>query len=279
MADHFRLPTDADREPEPPRKLAEPTVLSRALQRVGENVNAVLGCLGSLAFAGLLVVLWVADAATCFGGSARGPRVAELTPRAPLATDSIDLRLVRRFGFAWVATEHNLDSAQVWIVDSREINAASMGHRAFVLWRGLNSLSDSSIDAVVAHEIAHEDLHHVRKSVELGDFLGFLVDVVATIGGRDDAVRGTLRRWTGKFVLPHYSRAQELQADSLALTNLKAVGYEQPGTALCQTFEKLRSSVGDGGGSRFADHPSFSVRIGRIRTIDNRELGIASACK
>jgi Zn-dependent protease with chaperone function len=159
-----------------------------------------------------------------------------------------------------------VDSPSVWFVEDTAINAASMGRGVFVLWTGLASLPDESLDAIFAHEIAHEQLQHSRNMAEVADLTNFLGEILSTVSAADPGTERVLRRWSGKFVIPRYSQKQELEADARAVRLLDGVGYNDPPGVICRTFKMLRKKVGEGGGGFFASHPGLTNRIAAIRT-------------
>ena len=79
----------------------------------------------------------------------------------------------------------------MWVLDDPSINAASFGRGIFVLWTGLVDLTDEQIDAVLAHEFAHDQLQHSKKRAELRDVTDFVGQAIGVLGGRDD---GRLKR-------------------------------------------------------------------------------------
>src|SRR5262245_48185485 len=67
----------------------------------------------------------------------------------------------------------SLEQVSVGILDSREINAGNAGGGSFFVTRGLlERANDAHLSAVLAHEIAHEDLNHVGKAQVLAAGLG-----------------------------------------------------------------------------------------------------------
>src|SRR5262249_19133484 len=69
------------------------------------------------------------------------------------------------------AMDHPLPTNQVkvGIMDDSHINAASAGGGEFYVTRGLlEKANDQQLAGVLAHELAHDDLHHVAKAQALG---------------------------------------------------------------------------------------------------------------
>jgi len=144
------------------------------------------------------------------------------------------------------------------------VNAASFGEHRFVLWSGLERLSQPEFDAVLSHEIAHDQLQHARHKAELADVVAWAAQVVGTVTGSDQRTTSTLEAWSGKLVLPAYSRQQEYAADSLGVTLLKSVGYDSASVVMCRLLTDLKRSEGVQAQRFFSDHPSLESRIAKL---------------
>lgn len=153
----------------------------------------------------------------------------------------------------------------MWLLDDPSVNAASFGEGMFVLWAGLGTLTDEQLDAVFAHEFAHDRLQHSKKSAELRDVTDFIGEAIGAFGGRDETTTQTLKRWSGRFVVPRYDRQQELEADADAVAILTIRRYSDPAAVVCGAFVHLRSMVGEGGGGFFDSYPAFTERIQALR--------------
>jgi Zn-dependent protease with chaperone function len=144
---------------------------------------------------------------------------------------------------------------------SQEVNAVSFGAGRFLVWEGVGQLPRLSIDAIAAHEVAHDILRHSKKASELQDLMDFFAEALSLFSGSDDPTRAVIRRWTRNMALPHYSRRQELQADSLAVELLRADGNADAVLAMTETLQLLRQQYGESGGGLFANHPSVTERV------------------
>jgi Zn-dependent protease with chaperone function len=260
LANSFRHPTRRDREElyRPPR--GQSAVGSRFRRVFG----AALGSLGSVVLVGFILISWAAHLKSCVYSVGRG-RDAALAPRTPDLKSAAEFRLVRQLADGWVGSGGSLDSVSVWVVDDPAINAASMGRGIFVLWRGLEMLPEDDLDVVYAHEIAHDQLLHARKVADVADVTNFIGEALGTASGGGDEATSTLKTWSGAFVVPRYSRQQELEADARALTLLGSLGYQDPEDTMCQAFRRLRAAVGEAGGGFFDDHPALTERMAAIR--------------
>lgn len=228
-------------------------------------VSAASGCLFTI----IIGLVWAANIATCFQSDKTSTTAP--APRPINRSDTLEVRLAQRLQA--LATATGGDSAiRIWMLDDNTVNAASFGSGRFVAWRGLAALPDSTLDAIFAHELGHDRLRHSKKAAELADVTNFVADVIATWSHSDEASARTIRRWTGKFVVPKYSRSQELQADSAAVVVLSQVGYQYPIAAVCEALLILRSRVGEVGGGLFASHPALTDRMRTLRAYASAPL-------
>src|SRR5262245_54392219 len=61
------------------------------------------------------------------------------------------------------------NQVKVGVMDDNSINAANAGNNQFLVTTGLlKQASDTQLQSVLAHEIAHQDLNHVQKTQNLG---------------------------------------------------------------------------------------------------------------
>lgn len=231
--------------------------LLRWLHTVWVSLASIVGLV-------LLLLVWAAQMRGCFVSTPRGTR-SPLVPHSPRLRSAADRRLTGRLSNAWASFSPVDEPLTVWIVDDDAVNAASLGDGAFVLWSGLAKLSDASLDAALAHELAHDQLHHARKASDLADVSDFLAEAIGTFSGSDADTTATLKRWSGNLVIPHYSRQQETEADARAVGLLHAMGYPDGAGTMCVALKRLRAEVGEGGGGWFSSHPGLTDRIRAIR--------------
>lgn len=153
---------------------------------------------------------------------------------------------------------------KVGIMDDPEINAANAGNGEFFVTTGLlQKASDDQLLAVLAHEVAHEDLGHVAKAQALGTGLGIgavILDQIIPGAGRVAPIAGAL-------ISRSYSRKEEYDADSHGVELLKRIG--RPKEVMIDTLTWLmNASGGDGaGGGFFSTHPATGDRIEVLRKL------------
>jgi Zn-dependent protease with chaperone function len=155
-----------------------------------------------------------------------------------------------------------LDQVKVGVLDDPQINAASAGGGEFYITAGLlKKANDEQLTAILAHEIAHDDLGHVAKAQALGAGLGIgaiILDQIIPGSGQIAPIAGALISRT-------YSRKEEYEADRHGVTLLQRVG--RPKGVMINTLSWLMQSEGTSGGGFFATHPATGDRIEALRKL------------
>lgn len=153
-----------------------------------------------------------------------------------------------------------LDKVSVGIMDDPQINAANAGGGRFFVTTGLlERANDQRLRAVLAHELAHEDLNHVAKAQVLAAGLGLgavLIDQVFPGTGQIAPIAGEL-------VQRKYSRTEEFAADRHGAELLERAGYSR--NDMIEGLTWLMQVSGDSGGGFFATHPGTVERIAALR--------------
>jgi predicted Zn-dependent protease len=162
----------------------------------------------------------------------------------------------------------------VLVLDSDDINAfATPGGHIFVT-RGLIRCcrSEDALAAVVAHEIGHIQLRHGMKAIEkarMTEALTILAQEGAkSFGSREvaqltQAFGGVISDITNTMINNGYSRSYEYQADAVAVTILRRVGYN-PG-ALTEMLGVMAKQMKPGGTDFAKTHPSPENRIAELK--------------
>jgi predicted Zn-dependent protease len=152
------------------------------------------------------------------------------------------------------------DQVSVGILGSSEINAANAGGGRFFVTAGLLArANDDRLRAVLAHEIAHEDLKHVANAQVLQAGLGIGVAILEHVFPGS----GTVTPYAGELVARKYSRDEEFAADRQAVVLLKRAGYRKE--SMIDALTWLMQESGPGGGGFFATHPGTVDRIAALR--------------
>jgi Zn-dependent protease with chaperone function len=99
------------------------------------------------------------------------------------ARHEVILRSLKR---VWGVAGRAEQKPRLAIADSKDINAASFGDGTFLFWDGVADLPASEIDAIAAHEVAHDHLRHSKKAAELRDVTQFFSQLIGIVGGASD---------------------------------------------------------------------------------------------
>ncbi|AWK87821.1 peptidase [Azospirillum thermophilum] len=154
------------------------------------------------------------------------------------------------------------------VLDSDVINAFALPGGYVYITRGLIALAkdEAEVAGVLAHEIGHVTAHHSAQRQQQQTIAGLLAAGVGMVLGNPEL--GQLAGLGGSAVVASYSRAQELEADSLGVETLVRAGYDPFAMAtFLETMrrygqlEGLRSGKGESGFDFFASHPATEDRV------------------
>jgi Zn-dependent protease with chaperone function len=225
------------------------------------SARAAIG--GALAAAALLTGCAVETASTPPSGRSEAPRPAP-TP----SQKTVDPAQVERLKKAMIPLLKVMDKprspgeVKVGIIDDAQINAANAGNGEFYVTTGLlQKANDDQLLAIMAHEIAHEDLGHVAKQQALGTGIGIgavILDQIIPGAGRVAPIAGALIQRT-------YSRSEEYEADKHGVELLQRVGRNKD--VMINTLTWLMNTAGDGSGGFFSTHPGTGDRIEALRRL------------
>jgi Zn-dependent protease with chaperone function len=153
---------------------------------------------------------------------------------------------------------------KVGIIDDPQINAANGGNGEFYVTTGLlQKANDDQLLAVLAHEVAHQDLGHVAKAQTLGAGLGIgavILDQVIPGAGRVAPIVGAL-------IQNKYSQKEEYAADRHGVDLLQRVGRNKELMISTLTWLMDTSGGSDGGGGFLSTHPATGDRIEQLRRL------------
>jgi putative metalloprotease len=185
-----------------------------------------------------------------------GPALEKVTPQDAARLRAIIEPLAR-------AADHPPAKLAVGILSDKSINAANAGNGEFYVTRGLlDRANDEQLRAVLAHEMAHNDLGHVAKAQRLqtGVAVGSaILEQVIPNAAIITPIAGTL-------ITRKYSRGEELEADKHGVVLLRRVGSSKE--AMLNTLTWLAATEGGGeGGGWFATHPGTNERIQALRQL------------
>jgi predicted Zn-dependent protease len=183
----------------------------------------------------------------------------------PVPIDAAQAERIKRIMIPLIqAMDHPrpLNKVKVAVTSDQEINAASAGGGEFLVTAGLlQKANDQQLMAVLAHEVAHDDLGHVAKAQALGAVTG----IGAIILDQIFPGTGQLAQIPGALITRTYSRKEEYDADKHGVVLLKRIG--QPKEVMIDTLTWLMQSEGASGGGFFATHPATGDRIEALKKL------------
>jgi Zn-dependent protease with chaperone function len=160
------------------------------------------------------------------------------------------------------AMDHPRSPGQVkiGILDDPAINAANAGNGEFYVTTGLlQKANDQQLTAVLAHEVAHEDLGHVAKAQALGTGVSIgmvILDQIFPGSGRLTPV-------AGKLITSAYSRKEEYAADRHGAELLERTGQSRQ--MMIDTLTWLIQTSGSDKSGFFTTHPATQDRIEALK--------------
>lgn len=199
------------------------------------------------------------------GGQLPAPQAQNEEPKTIAITSDQARRLQTIMTPLIAKMDHPIPANRVKITvwDDAHVNAANGGSGDFYVTTGLlQKANDTQLRAILAHEIAHEDLGHVAKiqTLSAGMDIGFaLLEQIAPGSGQ-------LTPLAGALVTSAYSRSEESQADAHGVEILNRAGY--PGKKeMAETLTWLTQVEGASGGGFFATHPATDDRIDAVNKL------------
>jgi len=153
------------------------------------------------------------------------------------------------------------------VLDSDELNAFSVPTGPIYVTSGLLRALETpdELAAILAHELAHAENHHMRRQYDRSQWSGMLGSVLGY------ATRSFWGRAAGNFLadtfMKGYSRDFELEADRGAVLMTFAAGYRPEDFALTLTkLSELARQMGQGNGPDWFDsHPSWEGRVRQVQ--------------
>ncbi len=246
----------------------------RTWHTMKRGLKTLWGGIVSAFFVLLTIIFWGANISSCISGgdSARERDAKKLNIIEVNDKNDRHVRIEHALSRVWFGATDDKENPKLFVADAPNINAASFGSGRFLVWDGVADLPDSMIDAIFAHEVAHDILRHSKKAQDVKDLTDFFGDVLSVFGRTDASTEKTLKTWVGYTALPKYSRNQEFEADAKAVEILKKIGCEEPEKQLSETLQVLLDKYGNLGGGFFDNHPSTTERIQRLRSQAERRM-------
>ena len=198
------------------------------------------------------------DGGTGQAQAQEAPRAAPVSAEQAKRIQAIMIPLIRQMD-----NPKEAEHVKVTLWDDPHINAANGGDGDFYITTGLlQKANDDQLRAILAHEIAHEDLGHVAKTQKIATGLGIGIALLDQIFPGS----GALTPIAGQLVVSSYSRKEESEADAHGVTLLKRAGFDGK-NMMANTLTWLMKTEGDGGGGFFASHPATEDRIAAVQRL------------
>lgn len=233
------------------------------LAKIKQSLHNVAGISVSCLILSALIFIWVAQIGSCFssGNSSNKKTNINIVKRD---FNNPYQNIIRKHFQSIVQKIYpeNVTFEYYFVKDDNIVNAASFGGGKFLFWESLANLPPSAIDAIIAHEVAHDLLLHPRKVRDLDDFRKIIIDLIGF--GADDKTTKVMHNWTSNVVLPIYSRSQENDADKKALEVLSLIGYSNSKNVYCEMLKIIQRRFGDNEANLLSYHPRLEERIENI---------------
>lgn len=150
------------------------------------------------------------------------------------------------------------------LIQTRDVSAFSSDDATFYFSDGLARQPAPHVDALVAHEVAHEVLGHAgrRRALALSLHTGFTVlGVVVPSASLLDLVASPL-------IVRAFTRDQELAADRKAVEILRTIGYESPARTMAQALTAAHEVNGADTSGALSSEPSLSDRLSALAALE-----------
>lgn len=150
------------------------------------------------------------------------------------------------------------------MIQSGEVSAYTVEDATFYFTQGLARQPGRVVEALVAHEVAHELLGHVgeRRVLSLSLGAGFSVLGVAVPGA------GLLDLVANPLIVRAFTRDQEIAADLRAVEILRDMGYEAPRRAMADALRAAAKINGPPRGGWLATAPTLNDRLGALEPLE-----------
>jgi predicted Zn-dependent protease len=158
------------------------------------------------------------------------------------------------------------------ILDTDEINAFATPGGHIFLTRGIINYavtSEDTLASVIAHEIAHIQLQHGLKAIKNNRRTQAALSTVSVAGAAVtessdlseivDSFNSSINDMVTTLLTNGYSRAQELDADSVAMSLMSLAGYEP--ASLIDMLKVLEKNQSNHPGGFNRTHPTPTQRI------------------
>jgi Zn-dependent protease with chaperone function len=204
----------------------------------------------------VLVLLAVLGAAAC---ASAPDRAYFPSPRQP-ETVLVSERLYR----AAQAAGDDPARYSFGLVKTRAISAYTTDEATFYFSEGLARQPVPVVDALVAHEVAHEILGHAgqRRILSLSLSAGFTVLGVVIPGA------GLIDLLVSPLIVRAFTRDQEIAADLRAVEILRTMGHQAPRRALADALRAAAALNGRSRGGLLDAEPDLADRLAALEPLE-----------
>jgi len=150
------------------------------------------------------------------------------------------------------------------MIRTGKVSAYTVEDATFYFTQGLARQPAKIIDALVAHEVAHELLGHIgeRRALSRSLGAGFTVLGIAIPGA------GLLDFVANPLIVRAFTRDQEIAADLKAVEILRDMGYESPRRAMAEALRAAAKVNGPPRGGWLAAKPTLEDRLSRLEPLE-----------
>jgi len=150
------------------------------------------------------------------------------------------------------------------MIRSNDVSAYTVEDATFYFTQGLARQPAKVIDALVAHEVAHELLGHIgqRRALSLSLGAGFTVLGIAIPG------TGLLDFIANPLIVRAFTRDQEIAADLKAVEVLRDMGYKAPRRTLAEALSTAAKINGPSRGGWLSTEPTLEDRLSRLEPLE-----------
>ena len=153
------------------------------------------------------------------------------------------------------------------MIRSNDVSAYTVEDATFYFTQGLARQPAKVIDALVAHEVAHELLGHIgqRRALSLSLGAGFTVLGIAIPG------TGLLDFIVNPLIVRAFTRDQEIAADLKAVEVLRDMGYKAPRRTLAEALSAAAKINGPPRGGWLSSEPTLEDRLSRLEPLETEK--------
>lgn len=150
------------------------------------------------------------------------------------------------------------------LIQTRDISAYSADDATIYFSDGLARQPARYVEALVAHEVAHEVLGHAgrRRTLSLSLSAGFTVLGVVIPGA------SLIDVLANPLIVRAFTRDQEIAADLRAVEILRAMGVESPRRTLVEALRAAAAVNGAPRGGILAAEPDLADRIAALQPLE-----------